>query len=490
MARPPRSPRNAETQSAQTATSRTAGMALLAAVVRDISASALRDIDAEALFEGNATELSTYRFIRSHFDEHRVIPTKEIIRENTGVQLPPLPSNDAAQPISYYHGRCRQRAMMRNAVEPYNRLQDALANPRESIETLEIAIDDLYQMKTRFLRAGSGIELSDTLIERVINESNERRMSGGTLSGITTGWPSLDAAMDGYNRDDLVVWVGRPGRGKSWFLLRQAYEAWTAGYKPLYISMEMGGTQNMRRILGLHSGVNPTLIKRGQIGTLAMPLLEARAQELLRLRPLHMVTANFSRTVDQIANFVDEYTPDIVYIDAGYLLTPRKKRFGSGGRRETISDVIEEIKEMSGNFGIPFVITVQFNRNAEQRRRGANANRREGSNEGVDPIAHLSLAEIGETDVIGQAASHVLGIEYPPFPVPQNAYRVFGFLKGREGETGWWATNYPASQHSPVNMDLLLPDHPVYAAIRASGSGNSQQRSTGRERSAAMRLQD
>ena len=294
--------------------------------------------------------------------------------------------------------------------------------------------------------------------------------------------------MDGYNKDDLAVWVGRPGRAKSWLLLKQCHSAWSAGFKPLYVSMEMGGEQNMRRLIGIQSGINPTFLKRGRVSTNAMPILQNAIDELLRLRPMHMVTANFSRTVDQIATFIEQYEPDICYIDAGYLLSPRKKRFGASGRRETISDVIEELKELGSNFGIPVVITVQFNRNAEQRRRGSNARRREGQSEAINPIAHLSLAEIGETDVIGQAASHVFGIEFPPYPLHPNDYRVFGFLKGREGEDGWWLTHFMQRQFSPVNLDLVPRDDPVYQQIM-SGSGNARQRPAG-QRSAAMRLQD
>jgi replicative DNA helicase len=396
---------------------------------------------------------------------------------------------ESDQPPEYYYRRVRQRAMVRGIMEPYNLLQEGLQNPRTGMSDIEEAIDQLGAVKSRFVNRGSGIELSDALLEQVMQKSIARRMSGGVLTGIPTGYTSLDLTMDGYNREDLVVWVGRPGRGKSWLLLKQAHAAWTAGYKPLYISMEMGGEQNMRRILGIHSGVNPTLIKRGQVGTLALPHLERKVAELLDQRPLHMVTANFSRTVDQIANFIDNYTPDIVFIDAGYLLSPKKKRFGSSGRRETISDVIEELKELAANSRIPFVITVQFNRNAEQRRRGANQRREGGERVAVDPLAHLSLAEIGETDVIGQAATHVLGIEYPPQPLNKDTCRVFGFLKGREGESGWWACRYMQRQNSPIDLSLIQPSDPIYQQIIAGASAGSPQNRQAGQRSAAMRIQ-
>lgn len=465
-------------------------MKLLASVLESISVRTLREIDPDLHLDREGPEQTAYGYVRSHFDEHQMLPTPSVLRENTGIVLPGLDTNDEGepQPPEYYFQRVRQRAMTRNIMDPYTRLQEALQTPQHSINEMEEAIEDMYRIKHSFLRAGSGLELSDGLIREVLAASRARFMSSASITGITTGYHPLDVAMDGYNRDDLVVWVGRPGRGKSWLLLKQAHSAWVAGYKPLYISMEMGGLQNMRRLIGIHSGINPTLIKNGRLDTLAQPILDRAAAELLEQRPLHMVTANFSRDVESIATFIDEYQPDICYIDAGYLLSPKKKRFGSGGRRETISDVIEELKELGVNTGIPIVITVQFNRTAEQRRRGGNQSRREGEQVDVNPISHLSLAEIGETDVIGQTASHVLGIEYPPFPLPNNLYRVFGFLKGREGESGWWATNYMQTQSAAVNLDLLPPDDVAYELIRNAGNGGARNRPAG-QRSAAMSLQ-
>lgn len=458
-------------------------MLLLSAILTNKNVVTLRDIDPTLHLDqekGNP-EQRAFRYVRSHFDEHKVLPTAAILADNTGVVLP-----ETDQPAEYYFRRVRERALTSNILAPYNRLQEALQNPRTKMLDMEEAIDDMYRVKARFLDAGTGMELSDSLIDEVRAEMLERQMNSSTLRGITTGYTELDMLMDGYNRGDLVVWVGRPGRSKSWFLLKQCHAAWTAGYKPLYVSMEMGGVQNMRRLIGIHSGINPTFIKRGQIQSLARPGFDRALEELLSQRPLHMVTANFSRTVDQIANFITEHTPDIVFIDAGYLLSPKKKRFGSGGRRETISDVIEELKELAANSGIPFVITVQFNRQAEHRRRS-------GDGAGYNPIAHLSLAEIGETDVIGQTATHVLGIEFPPAPCSQNSHRVFGFLKGREGESGWWLTRFMEHQHSPINLDIVPREDPIYEAIsnaaRQAGENRRNPRNTPPgQRTALMRL--
>lgn len=443
----------------------TAGLQLLSAILSAVSVADLRNIDPELIFGSDRTSLErrAYAYIRQHHDTHHALPTLAVLRENTGIQLPSID-----QPVSYYMLRARQRAMVRNIHEPYAQLTEALQNPRTGMDDIVAAIEGLAALKSRFIDAGTGLENSQGLLDAVEHQFGERRMASG-LTGVTTGFRELDEVLDGYGNGDLIVWVARPGRGKSWLLLNQCYAAWSAGYKPLYVSMEMGGVQNMRRLVGIHTGINPTFIRRGRIQSLFLPRFEQGLQELRDRPPLEMVTANFSRSVEQIYSLVEEHHPDIVYIDAGYLLAPRKKRFGSSGRRETISDVIEELKELAVNINRPVVITVQFNRTAEHRRRAG---------AGASPISHLSLAEIGETDAIGQAASHVLGIELAPAPCHPNDYRAFGFLKGREGEDGWWLSRYMRTQHSPVDLSIVPKSDPVYRLI----AEHAQRQSRGNQR--------
>lgn len=449
------------------------GLLLLSSILAQSSVTSLRNVNPDLHLDAEADyELPAYRFIVDHHETHKTLPSLDIVAKDTGIVLPEA---DADQPVSYYFERVKARGLFNNMGPAFNRLQEAMQNPRRASDAIQEAIDEMYRLKSRFVDAGTGLETSDSLIESVVTQIEARRMQTSSLQGVTTGYNEVDYETGGWQAGDLVVWVARPGRSKSWMLLKQCHAAWTAGWKPLYVSMEMGGVQNMRRLIGIETGINPNYLKRGTIGTMAMPGLNDALDRLLQLRPLHMVTANFSRTVSQIANFIDEYGPDIVYIDAGYLLQPAKKRYGSSGRRESVSDVIEELKQLSADTGIPFVITVQFNRAAEHRRRlGAS------DVSSFSPIAHLSLAEIGETDVIGQAATHVLGIEYPPEPLQQSRYRTFGFLKGREGESGWWLTDFIPTNFAPVSLDIVPRTDEAYQLVFDHVASQSRGRGNGR----------
>lgn len=454
----------------------TVGIDLLAAIRKLKSRAALHELHDELFTEA---ERPVYHFIRDFVAEHHSFPLPETVRRNTRIALPKV-----AEPHTYYLRDVRNRALYNAIRTPFTELADALqANGRPDMGAAIEAIQAMQAASNRFVQSGSGVESSASVIERVRAEFHEAQFNHD-LRGVTSGWAPVDEATLGYQPEDLITWVGRPGRGKSWLLIKQAYAAWAAGHRVLFISMEMSAEAIMRRMVGLHSRINPHLIRAGLVQTLAVPLVERAFQEMQEINPIEICTANFNRSVDQIHAFVERHMPDIIFVDASYLLTPMKKRFGSSGRRETISDTTEEMKQLASNSHRPIVQTVQFNRQAEQRRRGAHSRGgdQEGENERrtVNPIAHLGLDVIGETDVISQASSHVFGIDLPA--MYQKEMRVFGFLKGREGEDGYWYCNYPATRLAPINFDIIANDDPRILRINEGADDDGprrRQRGTG-----------
>lgn len=426
---------------------------MLLAIVREQSRARLVDIPRDFLRTDEERKL--YTFLRKHVSTHDKFPSLKTIRRrfsSIDVSVPPEPSG-------YYREEVAKRAVYNLLREPYAALGEAFQGAHTDMERVMSIIDEMASIRRRFNVSG-GVDDSRTLLSQVLQEFEEARLFHG-LRGVTTGFEPIDDLTGGYMPDDLVFWIGRPGRGKSWLLIKQAFEAWRASHRVLWMSLEMGGLQSMRRMVGLHSGINPNLIRRGMIQTSSQDLLRRGIAEMNEIQPMHMVTANFDRTVPQLAAYIEQYDPDIIYVDATYLLTPEKKRRGSEGRRESIADVINELKQLGADCRRPIIGTVQFNRDAERTRRAIQQSRAsgEGQPQVFDPIAHLSLDKIGETDVIGQTASHVLGLDVGLAPYERST-RAFGFLKGREGEDGRWYCNYPDSQIAPIDLSIIPRDDP------------------------------
>jgi replicative DNA helicase len=211
--------------------------------------------------------------------------------------------------------------------------------------------------------------------------------------------------------------------------------------------MEMGVLQLARRFFGIETGLNPRLVRAGRLST--MVEREMRNQKVTMtedMPPFYWLAGNFKKTTEALRAAIYETEPDIIFADASYLLDPESKSKRFGSRREVIAEVIGDMSRITKETNKPIVQSVQFNRTAVRSERGA-----AGEQASRDPLAHLTLEKIGETDVIGQNSAIVLAIEVGD-PPHEGTRRYLGIKKGREGEHGWFMHNY---LWEPVNFDYI-----------------------------------
>ena len=91
------------------------------------------------------------------------------------------------------------------------------------------------------------VDLTDfELAEKHFESIRERSLAMGGSPGIKTGFNAIDLAYPtGMAPGHLIVMIGWPGRGKTWFSSYLACKAWEQGFKPMIISLEMS-PENMR----------------------------------------------------------------------------------------------------------------------------------------------------------------------------------------------------------------------------------------------------
>lgn len=409
------------------------GLLLLSALRKSGSSSLLFDVPVDYF---NKDEQKVFLWLRDHFREHKGFPTSKTIKRETGVSTVKTNEN-----VNYYIDNSRKKALYYRLMDPYSELREAMGDkaPDRVIEVCK----EILQISRELGRDQEGVITIRAALDEVEADYDIAHDTIG-LRGITTGWPYVDKITGGHQNGDLNTLVGRPGRGKTYMILKQAYSAWLSGKAILLVSMEMTALQLARRLVGISSGINPNYIKTGRLSSIVKQRMDGSISVLRDGVPFNMVVGGFRKSVSAVRALAEELNPDIIFVDASYLLTPEKKRNRSESRRETVSDVIEELKMITTDLNRPILQTVQFNRLAVKPRRLREHERR-------NPIGHLSLERIGETDVVGQVSSIVTGIELGD-PPHERDRRWMGFLKGREGEQGHWCVHY---EFNPVNFDIV-----------------------------------
>lgn len=364
-------------------------------------------------------ELKAYKWIREYHRKFKQLPSVEVTASNGH----PLPEADS--PPDYYVARIRDRGIFNALNSRQTEYAEAMA--AQDMDKAVQVVRNMLSAVTALKNPGSYTPISH-IAKQVLEKYALVKATPG-LMGVTSGYPSLDYQTTGLCPGDLVVIVARPNMGKSYVLLKMAHSAWKAGKKVAIITMEMVNEALVRRWVGVDAGLNPDLIRRGELCIHGEQILTHTVNSYDKQDNAYFMAGNFQKSVNAVEEMIIQLDPDVIFIDASYLLSPSEKNGHESGT-QLAKQVVDELKALAQRYGKPIVITVQFNRNV---RKNAKATGTGGS--------RFDLADIGGTDAVGQNADIVLGLRLPPMPY-RDTHRIVEVMKIREGVAQDFATRF------------------------------------------------
>ncbi len=185
--------------------------------------------------------------------------------------------------------------------------------------------------------------------------------------GIPTGFADLDRFLGGMQPADFLVVAGRPGMGKTSFLLNIARSA--AGQHGSHVaifSLEMSGDQLGYRLLAQESGLDGQRLRCGKLSEDEWPRL-VQAIETLAGLPIY-VDDTPALTPGQLRSrcqrLYSEHGLDLVVLDYLQLMSGGG-RFTS--RQEEVSHISRQVKALAKDLNLPVLAAAQLSRAVEQR---------------------------------------------------------------------------------------------------------------------------
>ena len=365
------------------------------------------------LFVSNETAAAGY--LSTHVSKYGKLPSADTIEIHVDVDLP-----EVTEPPAYYLEHMKQRYLdrgLRKAVEAsVELLKGDNKDPRAAVEEMlghciELVTKEKAAHLLDFRQAHDAI-----LSEHVAKVHGEN-------IGVQLGWPYLDEMMGGARQGDLISYVGRPQKGKTWMMLYSALDAWEhQGKTPMFVTHEMSGGLIRERLASLYAHVPAKLLKLGElspkgIGKLSKSLNTAAAAT----RPFWIVDAGMATTVPELLAVAQMLKPDVIYLDGAYLIQHDNKRLD---RFRKIDEVCEQIKHMLSPMA-PTIASYQFNKRVSQKKKD-------------DPV---SGDDVYGSDTIFQTSSIMLGIFQPDTPETIHC-KLIDVLKGRGGEVGQYRTHW------------------------------------------------
>ncbi len=185
--------------------------------------------------------------------------------------------------------------------------------------------------------------------------------------GIPSGFNDLDALLGGFQKGDLIIAAGRPGMGKTSFLLSLALNAVRRSHQKVAIfSMEMSRDQIIQRFVASETGIDTQRLRLGRLTEeewTRFTLSIANLSELgVYIDDTPALSAVQLRT--KCRRLQAEYGLGLVMIDYLQLMNSGSR---TENRVQEISTISRGLKELARELKVPVLAASQLSREVERR---------------------------------------------------------------------------------------------------------------------------
>jgi len=209
---------------------------------------------------------------------------------------------------------------------------------------------------SKFTNHVRDVDVTDIdLAEKHFLAVKERSSIMGGAPGILTGFDAIDKAYPtGMAPGHLIVAIGWPGRGKTWFTSYLACKAWEQGFKPMIVSLEMT-PENMRD--RIYTMLGSGLFKASDFakGDINIDDFRSWSSKKFADKNKFILVSNEGSgnvTPNAIQAKIDQHKPDIVILDYHQLFTDNNNSKAPTERNMNIS---REFKNLAVRNNIPII---------------------------------------------------------------------------------------------------------------------------------------
>lgn len=208
-------------------------------------------------------------------------------------------------------------------------------------------------------------------IQQVISEYYDRidqiSSRGEDAFGVPTGFIDLDRLLMGMQPSDLIIIAGRPGMGKTAFMLSAAKNAAQIHKKHVAVfSLEMSNEQLIQRLIAQETGIDSQRLRTGKLEEDEWPKFTQAVESLSNTRifldDTPALTPLQLRTKCRRLHL--EFQLDLILVDYLQLMS-------SGSRNENrvqeVSYISRNLKVMARELNVPVLAAAQLSRAVEQR---------------------------------------------------------------------------------------------------------------------------
>jgi len=306
----------------------------------------------------------------------------------------------SAAHVEYYIKILKQKAIQRGLIgASHEILKDSFddsVNVDDLIDKAQTRIYDAIQSNAR-----KDVQKIGQIINAALTDIQDMQTSTG-LSGVPSGYISIDQVTNGWQRSDLIILASRPSVGKTAFALNIARNAAVDHNMPVAVfSLEMSSSQLAKRLMTSESGLSADKIKGGvKLQDFEWQQLEIKLKNLIA-SPLYIDDTPSIPVMEfrtKVKSLVKNKGVRLVIVD--YLQLMQGPSELKGMREQEVAAISRTLKATAKELDIPIIALSQLSRNAVQRTGG---------------IGKPQLSDLRESGSIEQDADMVIFIHRPEY---------------------------------------------------------------------------
>lgn len=300
-------------------------------------------------------------------------------------------------------------AFLNNRVTELNEFGDEIeTNPVSYIDR----IGKLYEDAKQISYQSKAVSLLEDIDERLtIDESDV----------ISTGFKELNDKLIGWKRgEELVVFMGRTGQGKSWLGLKFALAGAEQGERVGIYSGEMSKEQLQERII---------CCAKQTYGATKEDAIKYLREKKIDIKIITQRELRRRATIEDIENFIVTEQLTMVIIDQLSLMEDSTSRPGTPLRQQ-YGNISMDLFTASSKYKLPVILLVQSNRQGGENKDGP------------------ALENIAESDAVAQNATRVIGMKN------ESGILTLSILKNRYGDNKLiqkYDVDYGSNKYKPIN---------------------------------------
>ena len=250
---------------------------------------------------------------------------------------------------------------------------DAYEDSTDVFDLLDEAESKLFEITNNHLR--KNFDSIDSVLVKTIQRIEDMRHRNEDITGVPSGYSSLDRVTYGWQQTDLIILAARPAVGKTAFALNLARNAALSVSKSTpvaFFSLEMSAGQLVQRILSAESEIWLEKIARGKMEEHEMKQLYARGIQRLSEAPIFIddtPALNIFELRAKCRRLKNKHNIGLIIIDYLQLMSGTGESRNSN-REQEISNISRNLKALAKELGVPIIALSQLSREVEKRKEG------------------------------------------------------------------------------------------------------------------------